>query len=80
MSREGCKSPANQRKFLEGFARINKFNLWDAEKWSSFNRDEIRKAGGSGLLKYNNGSHIKALMKLYPELILKKKMLFQVYN
>jgi len=71
-SRKGWKAPAYQRKFFEGFARSKKFNLLDAEKWYSITRREIKRAGGSGLLKHNNGSHIKALVKLCPELPEKK--------
>jgi len=49
----------------------------NAEKWHSIQKKEILKAGGNAVLKSNNGSHIKALIKLYPELRLKKKNFLQ---
>jgi len=33
--------------------------------------NDVKRAGGSGLLSYYNGSHIKALVRLYPKLMLK---------
>jgi len=71
-STTGWKVPGNQRKFLDKFAAFKKFNPLDAENWYSVTCDEILRAGGAGLLEYCNGSHIQALVKLYPELILKK--------
>jgi len=51
-----------------------KFNPLDAENWYSVSRAEILSAGGAGMLRnYYRGSHIKALVRLYPELVLKKK-------
>jgi len=44
----------------------------DAEKWYSVTSGDIKRAGGGGLLHYYTGSYIKALVKLYPELVLKK--------
>jgi len=72
-SKKGWKAPENQRKFFDGFARSKNFNPLDAEKWYSVTCKEIVRAGGKGLLHYYNGSHIKALVKLYPELMLKKR-------
>jgi len=65
------KAPANQRIFFDEFARSKKFNPLDAENWYSVTRREIKAAGGSSLLSYYNGSHIRALVRLYPELMLK---------
>jgi len=67
-SKKGWKSPENQRKFLDTFARSKKFNPMDAENWHYVTHDEIVRAGGSSLVGYYNGSLIKALVKLYPEL------------
>jgi len=71
-SKWGWKETEKQRKFFDEFARSKNFNPLDSEKWYFVSQQEIHKAGGSGLLNYYEGSHIKALMKLYPELILKK--------
>jgi len=73
MSKEGWKASENQRKFFDEFAASKKFNPLKVENWYSVPGDEILRAGGKGLLNYYNGSHINALMKLYPELILKKE-------
>jgi len=70
--KEGWKAPENQRKFFDEFARSKKFNPMDPENWYSVTRNDIQRAGGSSLLNnYFNGSHVKALVKLYPELMLK---------
>jgi len=69
---EMWKSPAKRRNFFDGFARSKHFNPLDADKWYSVTKKEILRAGGNGLLAYYNGSHIKALVKLYPEVIWKK--------
>jgi len=76
-SKVGWKDPANQRNFYDTFARTKKFDPLDAEKWYSVTYNEIIRFGGKGLLDYYNGSHIKALMKLYPELVLKKENFFK---
>jgi len=73
MSKKGWKSPPNRRNFFDEYARSKKFNPLDAEKWYSVTYHEIRKAGGGGLLYYYRGSYTKALVQLYPELMLKKK-------
>jgi len=70
--KEGWGAVGKQRKFFEMFARSKKFNPFDAEKWYSVSRREIIAAGGISVLQYYDGSHIKALVKLYPELALKK--------
>jgi len=72
LSTKKWKEVKNQRKFFDEFARSKNFNPLDAEKWYSVSRKEIRRTGGSGLLNYYKGSHIKALKKLYPELVWKK--------
>jgi len=76
-SKEGWKTPAIQRSFFEAFARSNNFNPLDAEKWYSVTCKEITRAGGRGALSYYNGSHIKALVMLYPELMLRKRNFFK---
>jgi len=69
----GWKSFGNQRKFFDEFAKSQKFNPLKAENWYSVTLRDITRAGGGGLLKYYSGSHIEALMKLYPELMLNKR-------
>jgi len=69
---KGWKAPANQRNFLDTFARSNNFNPLDAEKWYSVTHSEIIRAGGRGLFDHYNRSHINLLIQIYPELILKK--------
>jgi len=78
---------------LDGFATSKKFNPLDAENWYSVTHSEIRRAvsvyiitsfvlilfkGGRTLFNYYNGSHIEALVKLYPELLLKKRKFSRV--
>jgi len=77
ISKEGWKAPANQRSFFDGFARSNNFNPLDAQKWYSVTLREVIRAGGGGMLDYYNGSHIEALIKLYPELMLKRGNFFR---
>jgi len=67
------KEPENRRIFFDKYARSRNFNPLVAENWYSVSLNEIRQAGGRGLLDHHKGSHIKALAKLYPELILKKE-------
>jgi len=76
-SEKGWKALANQRKFFDEFARSKNFSPLDAEKWYSITNKEITTAGGGGLLKYYNLSHIKALVKIYPELNLKRRNFFK---
>jgi len=76
-SKKGWKALGNQRKFFDTFAESKNFNPLDAENWYSITYNEIVRAGGNGLLGYYNGSHIKALLTLYPELILKRANFFQ---
>jgi len=63
----------NERKFFDTFAASKRFNSLEAEKWYSVSRNELKRSGGGGLLQRYQGSHIKALAKLYPELVLKKE-------
>jgi len=44
----------------------------DAKNWHSVSRNEIRRAGGTQLLKLYKGSLIKTLLRVYPELNLKQ--------
>jgi len=72
----GCNAPQQQRKFFNDLANSKQFDPLDAQKWYSILPREILKAGGGGILKYYNGSHIKALTTLYPELKLKREFFF----
>jgi len=72
-SRGTRKRLESKENFLMNLQNPKKFNPLDAEKWYSVTRNDIRRAGGTFLLhQHYNGSHIKALMKLYPELMLKR--------
>jgi len=72
-SESGWKVPRIQRNFFDEFARSKKFSPLDANNWYSVTLSEVITAGGGSLLQYYNGSHIKALVTLYPELMLKKR-------
>jgi len=68
------KEIKKRRAFLDSLARSKNFNPLDAEKWYSISKKDIMQAGGIGFVqKYYNGSHIKAIIDLYPELLLKKR-------
>jgi len=73
LSQEGWKAPAKQRKFFDNFANSKQFDPLDAEQWYTVSQKEILNAGGGSLLQYHKGSHIKALVELYPELNLRKE-------
>jgi len=59
--------------FFDDFAKTKQFNHSDASEWYSTVRSDIIRAGGGGVLNYYRGSHIKALVDLYPELGLQKE-------
>jgi len=67
------KNPKKQRQFFDEFAASKRFQPSDVGSWYSVSNMDIRKAGGSGILKYYKGSHIRAIMLLYPELSLQTK-------
>jgi len=62
---------------LDNFAKSKQFDPLDAKKWYSIRVKEILRAGGAGLLNNFKGSHINALRKAYPELMLNKKLFLQ---
>jgi len=73
-SSEDWKDVASRRKFFDDFfAHCNKFDPLDAKKWYKVTNREVTKVGGGGLLDCYKGSHIKALISLYPELNLQAK-------
>jgi len=76
-SRDVWKIPENRRKFFDSFAISNHFNPLNAAKWCSVSYRHLRKAGARSVLNYYNGSHIKALISLYPELRLKRENFFK---
>jgi len=76
-SKEGWKETGNQRKFFDDFAKSKNFNPLDSEKWYSVPHHDIIRAGGLSLMHYYNGSHVNALVKLYPELKLNKESFLQ---
>jgi len=63
-----------RRQFFDQFAESKNFHpILESEKWYSVGWADIKSIpGGSGVLNYY-GSHITAIMKLYPELKLEKK-------
>jgi len=67
------KAVGKRRNFFEEFSKSKNFDPLDAQKWYSITHGDIMRAGGSGLLYYYNRSHIEALVKLYPELMLKRE-------
>jgi len=67
------KELKEQRKFFDHFAQLKHFDCLDAEKWYLTKQKEVLKAGGQRVLSIYNGSHIQALIKLYPELNLKQE-------
>jgi len=66
------KDPEHRRKFFEEFAKSKQFHPLDAERWYSITKKEVINAGGGGVLEYYDGSHIKALIDVYPELVHRK--------
>jgi len=72
--REGkWKSATKCRKFFDTFAAVKQFNPLDSQKWYLVSNKDVVKAGGSGILNHYQGSHIKALIKLYPEISLQQE-------
>lgn len=58
----------NQRKYFNNFAQQNGFNPLIAKNWYSRMGKEIEEKEGRGLLDKYNGSMIKALLAIYPEI------------
>jgi len=79
-SEKGWKATKNRRKFFDEFARSRNFNPLDAKNWRSITRNEILRFGGGGLLKRYNGSHIRALKELYPQVMLYKRNVLRSNN
>jgi len=77
---QAWKTSEQRREFFDKFAQSKKFNPLDAAKWYSVTSIEIKNAGGSGILYYYKGSHIKALIALYPELMLKTEIFLSKVN
>jgi len=71
------KTPEMRRKFLDEFAKFKQFDPLDATKWYSISNREITRVGGTSILNYYKGSHITAVMRLYPELMLNKENFLQ---
>jgi len=59
-----------EENFFDQFAISKDFNPLDSEKWYFISKKEVKSAGGLGILEYYNGSHIRAITQLYPELML----------
>jgi hypothetical protein len=54
--------------FLINLAHAKGFSPLDANCWYTINKSDILKHGGRGLLRKYGGSHIKAIIVLFPEL------------
>jgi len=62
----------NRRKFFDDYAADHKFDpLW-ADNWYRVRSKDIANSKASRLLTYYNGSHIRALMDVYPEVKFEK--------
>jgi len=70
--KERWKSPKKQRRFFDRFAKSKQFCPLIARNWYSITQRDIVRSGGVSILQYYKGSHVAALMTLYPELILEK--------
>jgi len=71
--------PKKQRNFFDEFARYKNINPLDAAQWYLTTSKEIKQRGGRYILNLYSGSLMKALARLYPEMILKneKFLLFE---
>jgi len=70
------KGPVKRRRFFDALAHAKSFNPLDVTKWYLVSRKDVLSAGGRAILSYYNGSHIQALISLYPEINLKKELFF----
>jgi len=63
------KISADRRKFFDRLAKSRNFDSLVSYRWYSINyQDVVKEKGGSGVLSYHNGSHVQALIDLYPDL------------
>ncbi|MBI2757063.1 MAG: hypothetical protein HYX49_00115 [Chloroflexi bacterium] len=55
----------NQREFLKNL--FNLLGYTNLDNWYKSRHEDFTNSGGSGLIKYYGGSHIKAIIENYPE-------------
>eukprot|EP00026_Physarum_polycephalum_P002917 Phypoly_transcript_02926.p1 GENE.Phypoly_transcript_02926~~Phypoly_transcript_02926.p1 ORF type:complete len:773 (+),score=149.17 Phypoly_transcript_02926:98-2416(+) len=58
----------SRRKFFDDIAKQHKFDPLNPENWYILDSKEILKEGRGLLVRHYQGSHLKALMDVYPEL------------
>jgi len=68
---------SKRREFFDNFANSKKFDPLDGERWYTIGHEAVIKAGGKGVLNHSGGSHIKAIIDLYPEINWKKEKFFK---
>jgi len=69
---------SNRRAFFDKFAKDSQFDPLVAKNWYSIPPETIPRAkGGSSVLAYHMGSVARALLHLYPDIGLERKMLHQ---
>jgi len=76
-SKRGWKVIENQRNFFDTFAKSKKFDPCKEGNWYSIFRNDVIRAGGKRILDLYNGSHVEALLRIYPELKLQKENFLQ---
>jgi len=61
--------PKQRREFFDKMANERKFDPLEVDNWYYIKSKDIHQTeGGWGILRYYKGSHIEALVNLYPEL------------
>eukprot|EP00026_Physarum_polycephalum_P002189 Phypoly_transcript_02194.p1 GENE.Phypoly_transcript_02194~~Phypoly_transcript_02194.p1 ORF type:complete len:921 (+),score=154.23 Phypoly_transcript_02194:106-2868(+) len=62
------KSMVNRKKFLDDFARENKFDPLIAQNWYKITTRQFRAMKGSGLLNHYENIYSKAIINVYPNI------------
>eukprot|EP00026_Physarum_polycephalum_P002046 Phypoly_transcript_02050.p1 GENE.Phypoly_transcript_02050~~Phypoly_transcript_02050.p1 ORF type:complete len:789 (+),score=103.44 Phypoly_transcript_02050:501-2867(+) len=76
-SHKGIWTAAERRQFFIDFAKKYKFDPFKAENWYSQSRDRFLSIEGARtVLSYHKGNASTALMDLFPELGIKKRVTF----
>jgi len=73
LSRNTWSDPATRKKIFNKFAHRKGFDPSQASPWYKVALNDIKQIkGGISVLMYHQGSHIKALIDLFPELHLQE--------
>jgi len=65
---------SQHRKFFNEYAKAKQFDPLNTSRWYLTSQRAIKAWGGTEMLtKYYSGSHITALLKVYPELFLQRE-------